>query len=76
MDLLLLVLIADAAQNAMAGEYHSISKGLVLCGTLFGWNFLLDWLAYRYDWVARLLECFPLWGEVVNRVHATLEAQT
>jgi uncharacterized membrane protein YcaP (DUF421 family) len=60
MDLLLLVLIADAAQNAMASEYKSITEGLVLCATLVGWNYLLDWLAYRYDWMARVLEPSPL----------------
>jgi uncharacterized membrane protein YcaP (DUF421 family) len=59
-DLLLLVLIADAAQNAMASDYRSITEGLVLCGTLICWNYLLDWLAYRYEWVARLLEPPPL----------------
>ena len=36
MDLLLMVLIADAAQNAMASEYRSITEGIVLCGTLIG----------------------------------------
>jgi uncharacterized membrane protein YcaP (DUF421 family) len=29
-DLLMVTLIADAAQNGMAGEYRSISAGLVL----------------------------------------------
>ena len=36
-DLLVLVLIADAAQNAMAADYHSITAGLVLAGTLIFW---------------------------------------
>jgi uncharacterized membrane protein YcaP (DUF421 family) len=60
MDLLLLVLIADAAQNAMAAEYRSITEGLVLCGTLIGWNYLLDFLAFRSKRVAQLLEPPPL----------------
>jgi uncharacterized membrane protein YcaP (DUF421 family) len=60
MDLLLVVLIADAAQNAMADEYRSITGGLVLCGTLFGWNYLLDMLAYHSEFVARLVEPAPL----------------
>lgn len=60
MDLLLMVLIADAAQNAMASEYRSLTEGVVLCGTLLGWNFLFDWLAYRYAWFQRLLEPKPL----------------
>jgi uncharacterized membrane protein YcaP (DUF421 family) len=56
MDLLLMVLIADAAQNAMAAEYTSITEGLVLCGTLLGWNYLLDWLAFTFPWMDRILE--------------------
>lgn len=60
MDLLLMVLIADAAQNAMADEYRSISEGVVLCATLIGWNYLFDWLAYRYSAFEKLLEPPPL----------------
>jgi uncharacterized membrane protein YcaP (DUF421 family) len=59
-DLLLMVLIADAAQNGMAAEYRSVTEGLVLCLTLVGWNLLFDWLAYRYAWFAKLLEPSPL----------------
>lgn len=60
MDLLLMVLIADAAQNAMASEYKSLTEGFVLCGTLIGWNFFLDWLAYRFPTFEKLLEPSPL----------------
>jgi uncharacterized membrane protein YcaP (DUF421 family) len=60
MDLLLMVLIADAAQNAMVNEYRSVTEGLVLCGTLVGWNYLFDWLAYRSPAFAKLLEPSPL----------------
>lgn len=60
MDLLLMVLIADAAQNAMSNEYRSLSEGVILCGTLIGWNFLFDWLAYRSPWFQKLLEPSPL----------------
>lgn len=45
-DLLFIVLIADAAQNAMAGGYRSIGDGFVLLATLVGWNVALDWLAF------------------------------
>lgn len=55
-DLLFVVLVADAASNAMQGEYKTIGDGLVLLSTLVGWNFLLDWLSYRFDVVSRLLE--------------------
>ncbi len=33
-DLLVVVLIADAAQSAMAGSYTSLPDGLVLVGTI------------------------------------------
>jgi uncharacterized membrane protein YcaP (DUF421 family) len=46
-DILILVIVADAAQNAMAGEYTSISDGIVLVSTLIAWNVLLDWLSYH-----------------------------
>jgi uncharacterized membrane protein YcaP (DUF421 family) len=46
-DLLVLVLIADAAQNAMAAEYHSITNGIVLVATIVLTSFAMDWLAYR-----------------------------
>ena len=55
-DVLLLVLVADAAQNAMAGEYRSISDGIVLVSTIIGWNVAIDWLAYRYPRARRMLE--------------------
>jgi uncharacterized membrane protein YcaP (DUF421 family) len=59
-DLLVIVLVADAAQNAMASQYHSITEGAVLVATIFLWNYLLDWLAYRYRWAHRLLHSAPL----------------
>jgi uncharacterized membrane protein YcaP (DUF421 family) len=59
-DLLVIVLVADAAQNAMAAEYKSITEGIVLVGTIFAWNYALDWLGYRYRWVYRLLHPAPL----------------
>lgn len=58
-DLLFVVLVADAASNAMQGEYTSINDGLVLLSTLVGWNFALDWLSFRSPAVARFLEPVP-----------------
>lgn len=54
-DVLLLVIVADAAQNAMAGDYKSITDGMVLVATLIGWNVLIDWLTFRSDRIRRLL---------------------
>ncbi len=59
-DLLVVVLIADASQNAMASEYHSITEGLVLVATIAFWDYFLDWLGYRFAAVERLLRPAPL----------------
>jgi hypothetical protein len=32
-DILIMVIIADAAQNGMAGEYRSVSEGAILVAT-------------------------------------------
>jgi uncharacterized membrane protein YcaP (DUF421 family) len=55
-DVLLLVIVADASQNAMSGDYTTISEGLILVGTIIGWNWLLDWLAFRSRLVRRFVE--------------------
>jgi uncharacterized membrane protein YcaP (DUF421 family) len=54
-DVLLLVVVADAAQNAMAGEYRTISEGVLLIATIAGWNFLFDWLAYHSPLIDRFV---------------------
>ncbi len=59
-DLLVVVLIADAAQNAMADEYKSITEGLILVATIVFWDYSLDWLGYRVSWVGRLVRPAPL----------------
>jgi len=59
-DLLVVVLIADAAQNAMASEYKSLTEGAVLVGTIVAWDYSLDWLGYRFHALQRLLRPTPL----------------
>jgi uncharacterized membrane protein YcaP (DUF421 family) len=59
-DLLLLVLLADAAQNGLADDYRSIADGLLLVAVLIFWNYSLDWLGYRFPAVNRLIYPPPL----------------
>jgi uncharacterized membrane protein YcaP (DUF421 family) len=54
-DLLVIVLIADAAQNAMAGSYSSVPDGLLLIAVIVGWAYALDWLGYRVPWIQRFV---------------------
>ncbi|OAI53454.1 hypothetical protein AYO47_00825 [Planctomyces sp. SCGC AG-212-M04] len=59
-DLLVLLLIADAAQNGMADDYKSITEGIVLVGTIMGWEYLIDWLSYRMPLIGKYIERDPL----------------
>lgn len=59
-DLIVVVLIADAAQNGMAGSYRSISDGVLLVGVIIGWSYLLNWMGHRWPAVARILRPGPL----------------
>jgi uncharacterized membrane protein YcaP (DUF421 family) len=59
-DLLVVVIIADAAQNAMSSEYKSVTEGVVLIGTIIAWDYSLDWFGYRFPAFGRLLHPAPL----------------
>ena len=59
-DLLVVVLIADAIQNAMVGEYKSITEGVTLLLTIVGWNVGLDWLGHKFPLIERFLRAPPL----------------
>jgi len=69
-DLLVIVLLADAAQNGMSGGYNSITDGLLLVGVIIGWSYLLNAVAYRWQAAARLIRPSSLVlvrdGEVVR----------
>ena len=54
-DLLVIVLIADAAQNAMADDYSSIPDGILLVATIIFWSYALNWLGYRFPRVQRFV---------------------
>ena len=59
-DILILVIIADAAQNGMSGEYRSVTEGAILIGTIIAWNVAIDWLNYRVPALQNWLEPPPL----------------
>jgi uncharacterized membrane protein YcaP (DUF421 family) len=58
--LLLLVLMADAVQNAMSGTYTSVTDGLLLVATIMAWDYALDWLASYFPRFAELIHPRPL----------------
>jgi uncharacterized membrane protein YcaP (DUF421 family) len=59
-DILVIVVIADAAQNGFAKEYKSLTEGIVLVLTIVLWNLFLNWISYRFKPHERLLSPAPL----------------
>lgn len=59
-DLLVVVLFAEAAQNAMASNYTSITEGAILVGTVIFWSYFLNWLGYKMPEFQRVLNPPPL----------------
>lgn len=59
-DILILVIVSDAIQQSMAGEYVSVTDGFILVAVLVGWTVFTDWLAFRFQWAQRFLEPPPL----------------
>jgi uncharacterized membrane protein YcaP (DUF421 family) len=59
-DLLVMVLLADAAQNAMAGPHHAVGDGLTLIVTILAWSAAVDWASFRWPFVHRFLRTPPV----------------
>lgn len=63
-DLVFIILISNAVQNAMVGENTSLLGGILAASTLFLANYLFKLLMYRSQSVKNLVE-----GEPVLLVH-------
>ena len=70
-DMLVLVLLADAAQNAMAGGYESITSGLVLVAVILFWDYAIDWLTFQFPSIDKFLMrktvCLVKNGKILHR---------
>lgn len=53
-DLVLVVLIVGAAQNAMAAGYRSLTEGAILIATIALWDYVLGGLRFRMPSLRRL----------------------
>src|SRR5256712_4337812 len=63
-DLVLLLIIANAVQNARVGPDTSLVGGLVAAGVLIGWHRVIDWWRLRSRRLARLIA-----GEGIMLIH-------
>ena len=59
-DMLLIVLLGNAVQNALLGEDTSMAGGLLLAATLIALNWLVGFVTSRSQRAERLLEGVPV----------------
>lgn len=59
MDLVFVLLIANAAANAL-GDYSAVGDGVVLIATLMTLNYVLNFMSFRFRLVERLVSAPPL----------------
>jgi uncharacterized membrane protein YcaP (DUF421 family) len=55
-DLVLLLVLSNAVQNAMNGGDNSITGGLLLASTLIALNWAVGWLTFRSKRLERMIE--------------------
>jgi len=55
-DLLVIVVIADAAQNGMAGDSKSVTEAVLLIVTIILWDFSFDLLGYKSKFFERIFQ--------------------
>ncbi len=58
-DLVTLLIISNAVQNAMVGQDSSLLGGLVAAGVILGLNYVVGLLRWRYGMAQRLFEGSP-----------------
>ncbi|HEX6575124.1 MAG TPA: YetF domain-containing protein [Gemmatimonadaceae bacterium] len=58
-DLLVIVLVAEAAAHGMAGDASGITDSVLLIVTILFWSVALDAVAYRFPALRRLIKSKP-----------------
>lgn len=58
-DVIVIVVIADGAGNALSGGYKSITEGVILVSVIVLWSYALDWLGFRSAIAQRIIDPQP-----------------
>lgn len=58
-DIILVLLISEAASTGLGGQAHSIFDSLVVIVTVLLWNIVLDMAGYHWPWAAKILKPAP-----------------
>jgi uncharacterized membrane protein YcaP (DUF421 family) len=59
-DIMLVLLVAEAASNALAADYKSVPNGLVVVAALLFWSYALDRATHHWPWLDRRVQPRPV----------------
>ena len=59
-DFILLLIISEAAQQALLGQDYSFTAAAIVISTLVGLDMLLAWISTRSEKIQKLLDSVPL----------------
>src|SRR5690606_10104028 len=59
MDLIFVLLIAEAATHSLGG-YSSVTEGFIVIGTLMAWNYAINFLSYHIPFFENIVSSPPL----------------
>lgn len=59
MDLIFVLLIAEAATHSLGG-YSSITEGFIVIITMMAWNYLFNYLSYHIPFVEKIVSAPPI----------------
>lgn len=59
-DLVFILLISNAVQNAMVGSDSTLSGGLIAAGSLFIVNYILKFIIYKFPQFSKLVQGEPI----------------
>jgi uncharacterized membrane protein YcaP (DUF421 family) len=59
-DLILLLVLSNAVQNAMIGDDTSILGGCITAATLIAMNYFVSWATFKSKWLASIVEGRPI----------------
>lgn len=58
-DILVIVLVADAASTGMNGDSQTLGDGFILVLVILFWSVAIDALAYRFRWFRKIAKAGP-----------------
>lgn len=58
-DILVIAILSESVQGAIAGNSRTISDGIMLAAMIIGWNYLFDYLGFRFEFFGKIIHPAP-----------------